>query len=150
MGQRSLRDATLKIVDGGSSDIEIKIGEGNISWTESRNLEYTHDRGAVSEVRLGDDEPCEISFDFIWEWLSSISGATPYELIKGETGSTSGDACEPFAVNLVIEMHGCTGDAVIETITFTEFRFDTISADLRQGQLSCSGKIPASGPVITS
>lgn len=149
MGQRSLRDAVLTITDGGSASIEIKIGEGNISWTETRNLEYTHDRGAVSEVRLGDDEPCELSFDFIWTWLSSISGSSPYEAIKGIDGTTSGSDCEPFAVDIKIEMHGCDGDSVIETITFPEFRYDTISADLRQGQLSCSGKIPAIAPTIT-
>jgi hypothetical protein len=142
MSQRSMRDATLKIKDGASEEVEVKIGDGNISWNERRNVEYTHNRGAIDEVRLGDDEAIEVSFDFIWEWISSITGVAIVEAIKCTAAGwvTSGGACEPDAVDLELTLAPTNCGSDSETVTFTEFRWESINPDLRSGQISCTGR----------
>ena len=142
MSQRSMRDATLKIKDGNSHEVTVKIGEGNISWNERRNIEYTHDRGVILDARLGDDEAIEISFDFIWDWISSISGTSIVEAIKCTASGwvTSGGNCEPDAVDLELTLSPANCSGSTETITFNDFRWETINPDLRSGQISCSGR----------
>ena len=66
MAQRSIRDGIITMKDGGSEEITVKIGEGNLTWNERRNVDYTRDRGVISDVRLGDDEAIEVSFDFVF------------------------------------------------------------------------------------
>ncbi len=153
MSQRSLKDATIKLQDGDSNEVTVKVGEGNLSWSERRNLEYTRDRGLLSagDVRELDEEPCEVRFDFIWEWVSSVSGTSISEAIKGSAAgwvSTSSDVCEPFALDVVIEMEGC-GSGIRETITFPDFRYDSLDYDLRAGSVACVGRCKATGPTVT-
>ena len=142
MSQRSMRDATLNIKDGGSNTVEVKIGDGNITWNERRNVEYTHNRGAIDEVCLGDDEAVEVNFDFIWEWISSITGTSIVEALKVTASgwATSGGTCEPDSCDLevILAPTNCGSDS--ETVDFPEFRWETINPDLRAGQISCSGR----------
>ena len=153
MSQRSLKDATITLSDGATTanEITIKVGEGNISWSERRNIEYSRDRGLLSggDVRELDEEPCELRFDFIWEWVGSESGTSISQAIKGSASwtSTSDDVCEPFAVDLVIAMEGC-GSGVRETITFPDFRYDSLDYDLRAGSVSCVGRCKATSPTV--
>lgn len=142
MSQRSIRDGILTIKDGVSEELVIRIGEGNFTWNERRNVDYTRDRGVISEVRLGDDEAVEVNFDFIWDWISSISGISVVEALKGTAAGwvTAGDVCEPYAVDLelVITPENCGSE--IETITFNEFRWETLNPDLRAGSVSSTGR----------
>jgi len=141
MSQRSLKDATITLSDGASASLEVKVGEGNLSWSERRNLEYTRNRGALDTVRELDEEPLEIRFDFIWEWVFSTSGTSISAAIKGTAGwtSTVDDACQPEAIDITIEMTGCT-TGVAETIVFSDFRYDSLDYDLRAGSVSCVGR----------
>jgi len=50
--QIDLKNATLKIKDGGTNEMEVTLGEGNLVYTERQNVEYTLDRGTLDEVRL--------------------------------------------------------------------------------------------------
>jgi len=143
MGQRSLRDATLKLIDGNAVEITVKIGEGNITWTERRNIEYIRDRGVIDTVRLGDDEPVDVSFDFVWDWIfadttTDYTDALP-DIIKGNSPfeTSSADACEPYACNIEVTLTACS---TTEVITLADFRYEELSYDLRNGTISCSGK----------
>ena len=158
-----LKKATITIEDGGSESIEIKIGEGNLVYTEKQNIEYIKDKGALDTVREGDEEPMEVRFEFIWEYIigSTSTGAFPSieDAIKGigaaqDWVSTSADLCEPFAVDLKIVYDpttgapaGCTGDT--ETIILPDFRWESLEHDLRGSQISCSGQCNATAAVIT-
>ena len=151
MSQRSMRDGVLTIKDGGSNELVVKIGEGNISWSEKREIQYSHNRGQVTEARLGDDQPCDVKFDFVWEWLSSLSGTSVSEAINGEADGwvTTGDECEPYAVDLELKIYS-PNNVPMEIITFPEFRKSQLDYDLRAGAVSCSGQCKAGGPTVTN
>jgi len=144
MGQRSLRDAVITISDGASADIVLKVGEGNFSFTERQNVEYIRDRGIIDTVRLGDDEPVDVSFDIMWDWifsgtLTSTDADSIRDIIKGNGYTTVGGTCEPYACDITIVIT----DAVCgynETITLSDFRWEELSYDLKAGTISCSGK----------
>ena len=142
MSQRSIRDGILVIKDGGSEELTVRIGEGNITWNERRNVDYTRNRGVIAEVKLGDDEAVEVSFDFIWDWITSVSGDSVVDALKGDADDweTAGGSCEPWAVDLELSIEPTECGSTTETMTFDEFRWETLNADLRAGQISCTGR----------
>jgi len=147
MSQRTLAEATIKIKDGTGTPLEIvvKIGEGNITFSEKRAVEYTLDRGTLDTVRLGDEEPVDVSFDFTWEWLKSSTLTTTSDnirdIIKGVTPyvSTSSDDCEPYACDIEVAFDPACGD-IDETIVLADFRYEEMSYDLSAGTVSVTGK----------
>ena len=151
--QIDLKNATIRIKDGGANSLTIKVGEGNLTFTESRNIEYTLDRGNIDEVRQGDQVPMDVRLDFVWEYLkgASGSGATPTveDALKKRGAaaawvSTDADTCRPYAVDLEIEYlptPSTCGDK--ETITLPDFRYESLDHDLRAGTVALTGKCNA-------
>lgn len=153
-----LKNATLIIQDGTPVtplEITVTIGEGNLTYSENRNMDYILDRGILDDVREGDEVPVEVSFDFQWDYISALSASaapTVEEALKniGEASawvSTDADACRPYAVDLVITYlptPSTCGDQ--EIITFTDFRYESLEHDMREGTISCSGKCNALAP----
>jgi len=151
--QIDLKYVTIKLVDGTTptpNELEITIGEGNLTYTEARNIEYTLDRGNLDEVREGDQGPVDVSIDLVWEYLrgSSASGALPtveeaFKKIGNAAAwvSTDTDTCRPYAVDLVVTyapVPASCGDK--EVITLPDFRYESLDHDLRAGTVSVSGK----------
>ena len=144
LGASVVDDAVITVLP---KQIEVKIGEGNLQYTEKRNMIYTRDRGRLSEVREGDEEPVDVSIDAIWEFVRAASGGTPTieDVLKkrGEASgwiSTSSDLCQPYSVDIVIYYNTpCTGDAD-EEIAMLYFRWEEIQHDLRAAQFSIKGK----------
>jgi len=151
----NLKDAYIKLSDGASSasTLTIKIGEGNLTYSEKLTMEYTLDRGNLDDVREGDDVPMDVSLDFVWEYLigSGSTGAagSVEDFLKRQNAysgntSTDLDACRPYAVDVVIEYmpnpYNC-GDK--ETITLPDFRYEDLSHDLSAGSISCTGRCNA-------
>lgn len=131
-----------------SNQITITVGEGNLTFTEARNVEYTLDRGVLDEVRLGDEIPVSVTLDTVWEYYSgsSTSGAdpTPVEAIKKKGNasswvSTDADACRPYAVDIVILYAPDCGGFDQEEIILPDFRWESIDFDLDGGTISMSG-----------
>ena len=90
--------------------IEIKIGEGDLKYTEADQYKYDLDRGELDTVRRGDDVPMEVTTNFTFDQVKSGTGEaiTPIEAIKGtgaasEWVTSSADPCEPYAVDVVVE-----------------------------------------------
>lgn len=156
MAQIDLKKATIVLSDGGvgsaKKSLTIKVGEGNLTWTERREMEYTLDRGLIDEVRLGDETPMEVSFEFVWDYLKGVS-PTPsiYEAIKGagladDWVSTDPDTCRPFAVDITVTYDPECGTGNVETITLPDFRYEELGPDLRNGTISCTGRCNATEP----
>ena len=140
-------DAIAKTTLDGQNSISIKIGEGNLTYSEKRPIEITRDRGSLDTVRLADEEPMDVSLDILWEFITSETGGavTPEDALKkiGEAAtwvSTADDQCQPYSVD--IEVHNapaCTGTDD-EIIILEEYYWETLDHDLRAGTVASSGR----------
>lgn len=155
MGQRNIRDATITIKGAGGkggTGITMQVGEGNVTWSEKRNLEYIRDRGVILNTREGDDDPVDVSIDAIWDWLIDTTSDDSFrEAFTGKTNTNGisskwttaddGDECAPYAVNVYVAMDACPAVATPqETIKLEFYRYESFDYDLRAGTLATSGK----------
>ena len=106
----------------------IQIGEGNITFTETKERIYDLDRGLLDTVRDGDDQPLELNLEFTYVFVTSETNQvpTPVDALKqlglaSEWVSSSTDQCEPYAVD--IELRHCVpcGTDENELLTFQDF-----------------------------
>jgi hypothetical protein len=158
MSKIDLKNAVVKLVDGAATELEIKVGEGTLAWTETRNMEYSKDRGLLDTVREGDEDPLALRIDMVWEFLRGTTGSagvpSPYEALT-KTGvastwtSSSADPCEPYAVDVVV-VYTPPCSSRTETITFPDFRFETIDGDARAGTLAVAGHSNAKSPTLAA
>lgn len=147
MAQFDLKACTVVIQDsGGSHFISLKIAEGVLSFTEKKNFRYIRDRGNLSAVVEGDQEPIDVRFDAIWEHIKtgsgeSISVSDALKKVGGASGwtSTDSDACAPYAVDIVVTQPAC-GAAQQEVITLATFRYESLDFDAKNGTIVISGK----------
>lgn len=150
-------DAQAKTAITDANSITVKIGEGNLTYSEKRPVEFTRDRGNLDTVREADDEPIDVQLDFTWDWITSESGATAptvEEAFKG-TGPASSwvnastDPCRPRSVNIaVLNAPDCSsvGDEVIELL---EFYYEELNHDMRAGQVSVTGRCNRTVAVVS-
>jgi hypothetical protein len=127
--------------------LQIRIGEGNISWTEKRMITYVKDRGKLDTVRKGDEDPVEVKLDATWVFLKASTGGTPtIEDVLKKRGEAAGwvtagsDPCEPYCVDLVIEYTPPCSSEQMEIYTIRDFRYEELGHDLKAGQISITGK----------
>ena len=139
--QIDLKKATVKIKDRNGLNITVTIGEGNLTYTERRNIDYTLDRGILDEVREGDEVPVEVSMDATWEYIDTDE--SPEKAMKGGIASwisSDTDACRPFAVDIEVVYEPDCDSGSNETILLEDFRYEQIDHDLRGGTFSFSGR----------
>lgn len=138
-------------------ELEADIGEGNMSYTEKRNMEYKRNRGKLKTVREGDEEPMDVRIDAVWEFLRSASGAsipTIEEVIKN-IGAASGwissdpDACQPYAIDIVIEYVPPCASETKETIIINDYRWESLEHDAKAGTISTTGKANVTQATVT-
>jgi hypothetical protein len=159
-----IKNCTIQIRDNTPTTplkINVRLGNGNMTWSEKRPVEYIRDRGHLDTVRKGDEEPMEVRLDATWIFIKSDTVTTANsepvtvtEALKG-TGaasawvSTSADPCEIYAVDLVlINNPNCTA-FFGEKITFPDFRYENIEHDLKNGTLVITGKCNATEPIVS-
>jgi len=125
--------------------LTIKLGDGTVKYDETKNIEYLMDRGKIDEVRLGDEAPLTVDFDFRWTNIVGVTGAPTFEDALKNRGdaaswvSADADLCRPFSVNIEIHYRpGCVGGG--EDIVLPNFRYEKLSHDAKAGKISCSGK----------
>lgn len=153
--QMDLKDCSVFLVDGTNTpnELELKIDEGNITWSRKRNIEVKKDRGVLDYMKEGDEEAMDVKLECRFSTLKSSSGdpVTPYEFFT-KTGAASSYAstaavCAADAVDIRIEVDRNCGTTVEdEIITFSDFTYESIDGDFRAGTLSVSGKCLAVGP----
>jgi len=137
--------------------IQIKVGDGNANWTEKQARVYVKDRGLLDTVRNGDDEPVELKLEFTYDFLTAVSGSgvpTVEDAIKqrGEASgwvTTSADPCEPYAVDIEIEYVPPCASVQREVVLFKDFRWEDLAHDLKQSQISLTGKCNVKQPITT-
>lgn len=136
------------VITFGGRRLTIKVGEGNITYDEKRTMEYKKDRGKLSTVRQGDEDPIDVKFDMQWEWLSSALSTdtpTPEEVLKKKGNastwlSSSADPCEPYAVDILIVYDPDCSNVKSEAILLQDYRYESLNHDAKAGTISSSGK----------
>jgi hypothetical protein len=142
--------------------IKMKIGDGNITWNETKNREYKLDRGLISEVRNGDEAPMDVSFQMMYEELTAsdpnTDPPTPEDVLKrrgaAATWVSSDNAnaesrCRPYSINIeIIHTPPCT-DLKVEKVTLQYYRYEKLDHDPKDGKISSSGKCNAPEALVT-
>ena len=136
--------------------VEVQIGEGNLSWSESVEYEYLRERGDLDTVKEADEQPVEMSMDFVYEYIKTQSGKdiTPIDAVKakGEASewvSSADDKCEPYAVDILVKHCVPCGTDYDEDVRFTDFRYESLDFDVGEATISVSGRCNVSEPTIT-
>ncbi len=148
-GADTVEAQAITTVDGQLS-MTITIGEGTISFSEKKPREFVKDRGNLDTVRNADQEPMDVSFDFIWDFIVNESGGstpTVEEALK-YTGvavtntwlTTASDVCQPYCVNIeIVNAPECT-TVEDEYTMIEEFYYESLDHDAKEGTVSCSGR----------
>lgn len=139
-----------------SRTVELKVGDGTLSWSESKDLQYVLDKGALDQVKEGDEQPMTLDTSFIWEELVASTGSgtpSPYEamLQLGEaaswTSTSDGTGCPPYCVDIEVEVNpGC--NAVREFYRFEEFYVDDLNPNYKDGKITFKGSCNRTQPKL--
>lgn len=147
MARIDLKYCTIKIKDGSTNEVTIKVGDGTLSWDERRNMEYQMDRGNLDTVREGDQVPLDLNIDLVYEYVTGTGAtANPSDALKRVNAaaawvSSDSDTCAPYAVDVeVVYDPTCSGSNTTETLLFSDFRYESLSHDIKASTIRCSGK----------
>jgi hypothetical protein len=145
-----LKDTTIYVRDRETNWVEVRVGEGNLTYSEKRTVDLDKNRGRLSRTKEGEEEPVEVSFAFLWEYLKGKTADPPTleECLKGEadgwvsaaTNPSSGglDEKAPFTVHIqVVREDGDCGET--EQYAFAEFTYTEITHDMKNGTIDCRG-----------
>lgn len=136
--------------------IDIDVGEGNVTFTEAKEYEYLRDRGDLDTVREGDEQPIEVSMEFVYEYVRASSGedVTPVDAIKRINGaaewvSSATDQCEPYAVDVLLKHCVPCGSDEDEDLLLPDFRWESLDYDLGAATIAVSGRCNVSSATVT-
>lgn len=135
--------------------VEVKVGEGNIEHTKNKDPQIDTDRGVLDGARAGNEQPMDVSFSFVYDWLRSSTTDTPTvdEVLEreGEAAdwtNAAADPCEPYQVTLkVIDAPNC-GSQQAEIIIFPYFLPQSINPSVEAASVSVSGVCVATKPIV--
>lgn len=135
--------------------LEIKIGDGNVTYTESDEYNYLLDRSDLDTVTSGDAQPMQVNVDCVYESITTGTSESiaPMDALKrrgsaSEWVSSATDKCEPYAVDLeVIHTPPC-GTKQAEKTTFPDFRSESREVNFQDATISVSGRCNAVEPIV--
>lgn len=136
--------------------LEIKIGEGDLSWSETRELIYDRDRDRLDTVRLGQEQPVSVDLAFTFEYVTTQSGQaiTPADAVKNVGGavewiSSSSDACEPYAVDIYVVHDVPCGTDHDQDFLFPDFRWESLEYSMQDATIAVTGQCNATEVITT-
>lgn len=128
MGVKNLRNGTMIIQDGAATpqSITLTLDTGDLSWEETDNLNVVRDRGDLSGLTKGDEEPVTGSFSIKFQQFikqSFEADPTAYEALKNigaaaSWATTDPNNCGTFATRIIFEIASCVAGESSERITF--------------------------------
>lgn len=137
--------------------LAIRVGEGTLTWSEKKPREYKKDRGRLYEVRNADEEPMDVTMQFMYELLTASTGdpPTPSDVLKrrGEAASwlsTASDQCSPYCVNIRLDHRpaGCTTFEV-ERVVLPFFYYESMDHNPKEGSINIQGKCNAVEAIVS-
>ena len=148
--------ANADVITFAPQQIDIKIGEGNLTYTEAKEYEYLLDRGVLDTVKEGDEQPLEVSLEFVYEYVTTgtSEAISPVDALKQKGGanewvSSSADLCEPFCVDMEIDHEVPCGTNQDELTVLPEFRYDSLEFNLQDATIAVAGRCNATEATIT-
>ena len=145
----------------GQNSLEVKIGDGNLTWSVSKDYTYDLERGNLKggTVRQGDQQALAISLDTVYEYVTTGSDnvVTPFDAFNNVGGasdwssSASDDPCAPFALDIIIDRAtaACNTSDDNELTILPDYRYESLEADIDAATISTSGscfvELPVSG-----
>ena|GEM_PF-2910462 len=142
----------------GPQELEVKLGEGNFTYDENREVEYLRNRGQLDTYKQGDEQPMDVSFDFTWEFLSAVSGGaipTVEDVLKKQgaasdwVSSNTSDPCADFVVDIEIVNAPDCGTVLHEVIKLPQFFYTQLSHDSDAASVSVTGQCNAAKATIS-
>ncbi len=127
--------------------IEIRIGDGDLSWTEAREIIYDLDRDILDDVRLGPEQPLELNAAFVFEWAATGSGEaiSPIDAIKrindaAEWVSSDSDQCRPYSIDVIVDHVVPCGTNDDQRFAFEDFRWDSLEYSIQDAAITLTGR----------
>ena len=149
-----LDDAVLTI---GPQELNIKLGDGNLTYTEHRDYTYLLDRGWLDTVREPKEVPMDVKVDAVYEHVASRSGelVTPVEAL--DRGGTRVGVGQFLARSVRTVLHrpvrglraAVRSDEQAETSQFPMFRAETREMNFNAATIVFTGKCKATEPIVT-
>jgi len=136
--------------------LEVKIGDGNITYTEHNEYSYLLDRDNLDTVKEGKEVPMDVKWDSVYEYITTGTGEniSPMDALKGIGGadewiSYSADPCEPYAVAIEVEHVSPCATTKGETTLFPDFRSEQREVNFKDATISVTGKCNITEPIVT-
>jgi hypothetical protein len=148
MPRIDIKNTTFRFEDGGSNQLNIKVGDGTVTYSEKKPREFLLERGSIDTVRDGDQVPMDLSFQLAWEFLTGAPAdtvPTPEDALKqvGDASawvSSNPDACQPYCIDVVAIRDPICATEVTEQYTFQQFYYEDLAHDFKAGTISCTGR----------
>ncbi len=135
--------------------VYIKIGDGNLTYTEHRDYQYLLDRGLLDTVREPKDVPMDVKLDAVYEHITSgtSDNVCPMDALKGHNSavewvSSAPDACEPYCVDVLVDYNPPCAPVNRETTVFPMFRAETREINYNTAVISLTGKCNVKEPNV--
>ncbi len=135
-------------------ELVIKIGDGDLRYTERDEFSYDLDRGELDTVRQADDVPMEVVTNFVYEHITTGTDedVAPMDAIKrrgsaSEWVSAAADQCEPYAVDLLVIHTPPCGTAEKEFTLFPDFRSEQREVNFGESNIQITGRCNRVEPV---
>jgi len=136
--------------------LEVKIGDGNITYTEHSEYDYLLDRDNLDTVKQGKEVPMDVKWDSVYEHITTgtSENISPMDALKGigaasEWISYAADPCEPYSVALEVEHVPPCGTSQGETTLFPDFRSEQREVNFKDATISVTGKCNATEPIVS-
>jgi hypothetical protein len=136
--------------------LTVKLGEGNLTYSEKKEYEYLLDRGNLDTVKEGDEQPVEVNLEFVYEYIKSSSGEdiTPVEAIKqigaaSDWISSDSDQCTPYCVDILAKHCVPCGTDEDEDVLLTDFRWESLDYDYSAATIAVTGKCNVTDATVT-
>ena len=107
-------------------------------------------RGILDLVRVNEEQPLEVSFSFVWDYITGYTGSgglpTIEDALKKRADastwiSTNPDTAAPYSVDILVEyVPPCVGPGVTETIVLPMFKHEQLAHSLRDASIACTGR----------
>ena len=140
-----------------AQELEIKIGEGNCTYTEKKEYKYDLERGNLDTVREGNEVPVDMKFECVYEHITTGTSEplSPIDALKGEFAAAEWvtsdpvDPCQPYCVNVEIAYTPPCSGADVEITSFPDFRVESREVDYNKAMISVNGKCNITEAVVS-